>query len=776
VATLGVAIVLLSALGWMARERAYRQDRAEALAALQSPANAQALAISTAVDGLKGQVASVLSSGDVDGPDSAMCTGKLALVARIAAKPVSLAVLHRDGSVVCASNPALQSPRVWSAFAGYLLSLTPAGPPVVAPGTRDLLSGEPAVAVAVAMAGTSPPALFAATVPYTSIFGDPSSSIPPGAEYLLLSADRATVYLRVPPGTVRPGDPTGPAGVSRPLPAGTTGVTGVDGVPRLYREATVAGRGWHVLIGMPAERAMATAHSHLRRNGAAGLATVAVVVALGFLLFRALVRPVRRLRATIEAAGTDSTARARAEGPAEIAALAEAFNATAAQRQQLEAQLSHQALHDPLTGLPNRALLSDRLANALARQARTGECVAVCFLDLDRFKIVNDGRGHPAGDTLLVSLAARLTAAVRPSDTVARFGGDEFVIIIDGVNDARAVLERAQDLIDAMAQPFVLDGEAVHLSGTVGVAVSTGRETGDDLIRNADAAMYAAKGKERGSCALYDEGMHTTALSRLETERDLRRALESRELVNHYQPKCSLATGRIVGAEALVRWSHPQRGLVLPADFIPVAEEIGLIVPVGDWVLTRACFQLAAWRRDGRGSLGISVNLSRRQLSSPGFPERVAQIIAEAGIDAADVTLELTESSLLGDAGAVADRLAAVRAIGIKVSIDDFGTGYSSLAYLRALPVDEIKIDRSFINDLPHDKGAQAVVASIVHLGHALGLTVVAEGVESQAQLDQVRKLGCDLAQGFHLSPPLPADALNRLRLSKAQLAPAPTA
>jgi diguanylate cyclase (GGDEF)-like protein len=522
---------------------------------------------------------------------------------------------------------------------------------------------------------------------------------------------------------------------------------------------------------LPTAVALAPARAHLRSNLGLAAATVLVVVLLGVLLYHALVRPVRHLRATIEAAGSDSTARARAEGPAEIAALAEAFNATASRRQQLEGQLSHQALHDPLTGLPNRALLSDRLGTALTRQARTGERVAVCFLDLDRFKVLNDGRGHPAGDALLVALAKRLSSAVRASDTVARFGGDEFVVVIDGVTDNEAALERARALVDAMTPPFLLNGDAVHMSGTVGVAISTGHETADELVRNADSAMYMAKTRERGSCALYDDRMHTAALSRLETERDLHRALSARELVNHYQPVCSVETGAIVGAEALVRWSHPERGMVAPADFIPVAEETGLIVPLGDWVLANACGQLAAWLRDGLGPLRVAVNVSARQLAAPGFPDRVAEILAESGIDAADLTLELTEGSLLGDTGTVIERLAALRGIGVHVSIDDFGTGYSSLAYLRALPVDEIKIDRSFVNDLPHDRGARAVVASIVHLGHALGLTVVAEGVESEAQLDQVRELGCDFSQGFYSGPPVQAEAVHR-RLPRALLTP----
>jgi diguanylate cyclase (GGDEF)-like protein len=582
------------------------------------------------------------------------------------------------------------------------------------------------------------------------------------------------VYTRFPAGPVEAGQLTHGSGVSRPLPPGPVSVTGADGVRRIYRDATVAGRGWHVLVGMRPERALAGARERLRRNLGLALATVVIVTVLGLLLYRALVRPVRRLRATIEAAGSDSTARARAEGPAEIAALAEAFNATAAQRQQLEGQLSHQALHDPLTGLPNRALLSDRVATAVARQDRTGERVAVCFLDLDRFKIVNDGRGHPAGDSLLVALATRLASAVRASDTVARFGGDEFVVVIDGVADSQAALERAHGLIAAMEEPFVLDGETVHLSGSVGVAVSTGGETGDELIRNADAAMYTAKANGRGRCALYGEDMHRTALSRLETERDLRQALAAGQLVNHYQPKCSLSTGAMVGAEALVRWSHPVRGLVRPADFIPVAEETGLIVPLGEWVLATACHQLAPWRGDGHVPMGIAVNVSPRQLSAPGFPEHVAALIEAAQMDPCDVTLELTESSLLADTGAVAELLAAVRATGAKVSIDDFGTGYSSLAYLRALPLDEIKIDRSFIHDLPHDRGARAVVSSIVHLGHALGLSVVAEGVETKDQCDLVRELECDLAQGYYFSPAVQFNALHRLRLSGGQLLAVP--
>jgi len=776
VATFGVATLLISLLGWMAAARAYGQDRSDAIARLRTVAGRQADAITGAISGLRASVAAVLNSDDVDGPDSGTCTNKLALVARVQVVPVSLGVLRADGSVVCASDPRLRVPAAWAPFGDQLPTIARDGRTLVFPGMHDLLSGDPTVGALVAIAGTSPPAFFAATLPYSSVFGAPGSSIPAGAEYLLLSPDRSTVYIRVPAGNVHGGYPTGNAGVSRPLPPGATSVTGVDGVPRIYQDVVVPTRGWHVLVGMPPAQALGPARSHLKRNTALAVSTVVVVILLGLLLYRALVRPVRRLRATIEAAGSDSTARALAEGPSEIAALAEAFNATAAQRQQLEAQLSHQALHDPLTGLPNRALLSDRLTTALNRQARTGEPVAVCFLDLDRFKIVNDGRGHPTGDRLLVALAARLASAVRPSDTVARFGGDEFVIVIDGVSDAGAALERAQRIIDAMAQPFDLDGETVHLSGTVGVAVSTGGETGDDLIRNADAAMYTAKGKERGTCAVYDPTMHTTALSRLETERDLRRALAAHELVNHYQPVCSLSTGRVVAVEALVRWAHPTRGLVRPSDFIPVAEETGLIAPIGEWVLAAACRQVAAWRRGGRDPVGVAVNVSPRQLSAPGFPDRVAALVSAAGIDPSDVTLELTENTLLGDTGAVTERLAALRAIGVKVSIDDFGTGYSSLAYLRALPVDEIKIDRSFINDLPADRGARAVVASIVHLGHALGLTVVAEGVETQDQLDLARELGCDLAQGFLISAPVAPDALHRLRTLRAQPAAAPNA
>ncbi|HVW32364.1 MAG TPA: EAL domain-containing protein, partial [Acidimicrobiia bacterium] len=627
----------------------------------------------------------------------------------------------------------------------------------------DPLTGHPSVTVALPVDGPDGQVGVLAAVLYTdSTPLDLPAGAPEAMVLIEVSPDRSLVLGTSADAPVKAGPVTAPW-LSRPLPHGGQTLVDVDGVTRLYREVTAPGVGWHLLAGLPRSVALGPAERELHRNLWLALAVLLLVVGLGLNLQRSLARPARRLRAAIEAAGTDDGVRAPVEGPAEMAAVAEAFNATIARRRELEQELVHQALHDPLTGLPNRALLADRLNQAVARRARHGGAVLVAFMDLDRFKVINDSKGHPAGDALLVALARRLETTLRAGDTVARFGGDEFVVVsegADGPGEAKAIAER---LAAALKEPFAVAGEEIRITGSVGVAVGRGGESGDDLIRNADAAMYEAKERERGGWALYRDRIHSGVMSRLETECELHRALEQEAFQVHYQPKYSLASADVVGVEALVRWLHPTRGLVSPADFIPICEETGLILPLGDWVLGEAARQSQSWRVNDGLHIAVSVNLSARQLMQPDLTRRVEAVLTRTGLDPADLCLEITEGTLLVDMTAAVRHLTALRGLGVRVSIDDFGTGYSSLAYLRTLPLDELKIDRSFVTSVADDPAAAAIVASVVSLGHALGLVVVAEGAETAEQLAALRELGCDLAQGYHLGRPAPAGQLTPL-------------
>ena len=435
-------------------------------------------------------------------------------------------------------------------------------------------------------------------------------------------------------------------------------------------------------------------------------------------------------------------------------------------RKRAERALAHQALHDHLTGLPNRVLLHDRLSLALARCARTDCHVAVVFLDLDRFKVINDSLGHEAGDRMLVTSARRLRDSLRPADTVARFGGDEFVVLCDELEDVTEATRVAQRLSDALAEPVMEGGEELRVAASVGIAVATsGLPTPEELLRDADAAMYRAKDRGRGRFEIFDEAMRARAMGRLQIENGLRRALRNDELRVFYQPVVSVTTGQIVGTEALVRWEHPDRGLLEPAEFITVAEECGLIIPLGRWVLEQACRQAQRWNTRGGGAVEVAVNLSSRQLLQPDLVEQVRAMVSESGVDPElmHMCLEITESVMMDDAVVTMRTLERLKELGVRIAVDDFGTGYSSLAYLSRFAVDVLKIDRSFVAGLGARDQSRAIVASIVELGHALGLEVVAEGVETEEQLDLLREVGCDLAQGFLLARPQPADRVTAL-------------
>ncbi|HEX6368471.1 MAG TPA: EAL domain-containing protein [Longimicrobium sp.] len=435
-------------------------------------------------------------------------------------------------------------------------------------------------------------------------------------------------------------------------------------------------------------------------------------------------------------------------------------------RRAMEERLRHEALHDPLTGLPNRRMLMERLSAALDRGRRRGGGPALLFMDLDRFKVVNDSLGHPVGDQLLTAVAERLRRCAADADTVARFGGDEFAVLLE-TGSAAAALRTAEGIQRALAAPVGLDGYEVVTSASIGIAVATAQTDGPEaLLRSADAAMYRAKARGPGGCEVYDRAMHALALARLRTETELRRALGRGEITPHYQPIVSLATGRISGVEALARWRHPERGWVQPGEFVGVAEESGAILELGRRVLLQACRDAGAWARALGREVGVSVNLSVKQLAQADLVDQVRRTLDETGCDPARLRLEITESVLVENAEGAASTLARLKELGLRVLMDDFGTGYSSLSALHRLPVDGLKVDRSFVAAMGRDGRAGELVASVVALAHALGLEVVAEGIERPDQLAGLRALGCDAAQGFLFSPAVDAASLQRLLAS----------
>jgi diguanylate cyclase (GGDEF)-like protein/PAS domain S-box-containing protein len=433
----------------------------------------------------------------------------------------------------------------------------------------------------------------------------------------------------------------------------------------------------------------------------------------------------------------------------------------------LQAELKHAAFHDTLTGLANRALFHDRVDHALDVSQRHDHRVAVLFVDLDGFKTVNDGLGHAAGDALLVGVAERFTGCLRPGDTIARLGGDEFGLLLEDVGEPSVAVSIAQRMLDALAEAFDVAGNETFVSASIGIRVSDASATSaGTLLRDADAAMYAAKAAGKGRYRLFETAMHQSAVHDLELRAELQRAIERAQFTLHYQPLVSLATGTVQGVEALIRWQHPRRGLVAPAVFIGAAEETGLINPIGRWVLREACTQARAWRdrRPGGQPLTMAVNVSVRQLRDADLVDDVRAALHASGIDPRSLVLEITESTLVDDVDDVVRQLSALKALGVQIAVDDFGTGYSSLSYLRRLPIDVLKIDRSFVDGVVGaDSEGTTFVRSIVDLAHSLGLETVAEGIEQAAQLEHLRTTGCDYGQGYLFAHPAPASEIERL-------------
>jgi diguanylate cyclase (GGDEF)-like protein/PAS domain S-box-containing protein len=431
------------------------------------------------------------------------------------------------------------------------------------------------------------------------------------------------------------------------------------------------------------------------------------------------------------------------------------------ERKRAEEQLLRDAFYDPLTGLPNRVLFMDRLRTALRVRRVHERLLAVVFLDVDRFKFVNDSLGHLAGDELLKSVARRLQSCLRPGDTVARFGGDEFTLLLDNLSNVGHATRVADRIRVALSRPFHLEGQDIFASASMGIALSSAVNEAEDLVRDADNAMYRAKATGRARYELFDAEMHKRAVLLLRLESELRRAIERQEFRVYYQPIVSLASGRLASFEALIRWQHPERGVVEPAEFIPLAEETGLIIPIGEWVLQEVCRQMRVWgATPGMGPIAVSANLSTRQFAQPDLVSRVRDAMGEAGPQAGHLRLEVTESAVMENATAAARLLTDLKGLGIELSIDDFGTGHSSLSALHELPIDTLKIDRSFIGRMDSGASDAEIVRTIVALAHNLKMNVVAEGVETAQQATRLRDLGCEFGQGYYFSRPLPEGAV----------------
>lgn len=434
------------------------------------------------------------------------------------------------------------------------------------------------------------------------------------------------------------------------------------------------------------------------------------------------------------------------------------------ERKRFEGELIHMAHHDALTGLPNRTLFFDRLRQGLYKRERSGKMLAVVYLDLDRFKIINDTLGHHTGDQLLREVATRLRRVIRKADTISRLGGDEFTIIVDEIATSADALLVADKILDIFSAAFRLEGHEMFVTASMGVTLyPNDGDTAEKLLKNADTAMYHAKEEGRNSYRFFSEEMNLRVSERLSMETGLRHALARDEFLLHYQPRVNTATGRIVGVEALIRWRHPEKGLILPDAFIPLAEETGLIVPIGEWVLRSACAQASAWRQAGFAQLTISVNISCRQFIQDNLTASIRCILRESALEPSCLELEITESLIMINPEKAVRLLNELKEMGISIAIDDFGTGYSSLSLLKRLPADILKVDKSFIAGIPGNTSDQTLVTTIINMGHNLGLGLVAEGVENEAQLHFLEERGCREVQGYFFSKPLPAESLQRL-------------
>jgi diguanylate cyclase (GGDEF)-like protein len=493
----------------------------------------------------------------------------------------------------------------------------------------------------------------------------------------------------------------------------------------------------------------------------------AALLLVGLLVARSITRPLQAIvTATAEMVQGNYDRRAKPSPIRELNDLAKMVNYLAQDLEIQLAKLGRMAYRDPVSNLPNRSLFMERLTKALAKADQQGTAVAVMFLDLDNFKVINDSLGHQAGDQMLVAVAQRLRTSMRPDDTVARLGGDEFTILLENATDVEDATRLADRIAERFQVPFNVGGHDVFSTVSIGIALSTpGQTQPDELLRDADVAMYRAKTSGKAHYAVFDRSMNAQAMERLELELDMRRAIGQDEFRVYYQPIVQLETGKITEVEALVRWEHPQRGLVSPAQFIPLAEETGLIVAIGEWVLETACRQAVVWQTlyPNNAPQVMSVNLSARQFQQPKLVETVAEVLRTTGLEPHRLKLEITESVMMADMEGTIATLHKLRGLGARLAIDDFGTGYSSLAYLKRFPIDTLKIDKSFVNELGRDPESTAIVHAVLAFAKALSLTTTAEGVQTIQQLQHLRSLDCERGQGYFFARPLTSEALAAL-------------
>jgi diguanylate cyclase (GGDEF)-like protein len=672
-----------------------------------------------------------------------------------------LDLVRADGTVVCSSLSETGAPAGAShAGAAWLDEALGSEGPVTSRTVTDATTGRSSIVIATRLVkGTEPIGVVAYVLRSDGVAAALGKTYGGPQHFQYTVSEPAK-------GVIRSTSATG-AGTERRLGhtgfAATRGTwNGLDGREKLYESAAVPRLGWRVHAGVPVGTVTGTARAMLLRLAGVAAVSLLALAAMAWFVHRRIVRPLRSITAEIVAAREHQLpSPVHVQGPAEVSLLADEFNSMLEARLGYEALLSEQALHDDLTGLPNRALVRDRLEQSLRRMDSESGQAAVLFVDLDRFKVINDSLGHPAGDALLRQVAHRIADTLRTSDTIGRFGGDEFIVVCEEVADTVDAVDVARRIEFALDEPFPVGGTEVTVTASIGIAIAGEDDRNpDEMIRRADIAMYHAKERHRG-WELFDDDLRDRANGRLEVEQELRGAIGRGEIHVHYQPIWDLATDRLSGIEALARWNHPERGPIPPGTFIPVAEETGLIASIGDLVLRQACTHAAQLNRDGH-DLEVAVNVSVLQLTED-FPNVVKDAVQRAGLDPTKLVLEITESSLVQVLGPGADTLARLRALGCSIAIDDFGTGYSSLSYLQHFTIDVLKVDRSFVDQLGRDRRTNALVNAIVTMARSLDLTVVAEGVETIEQLVDLRRLDCTHAQGYLLARPMPFDEVRRL-------------
>jgi diguanylate cyclase (GGDEF)-like protein len=718
----------------------------------------------------------------VEGLDSEACSARLAALLRDLPSYANLGLATPDGTVACSAVP-LPGPVSIADRPYFQRTLA----------TRDLgvgeyqvgrITGRPTVNLGYPVLdarGSVQGVVFAAIdLAWLSDLAI-TTRLPVGAELLVIDG-AGTVLSRYPEAgwSGRSLHGTALAPLLSIAHDGTVAASGLDGVPRLYSVTPLdpALGGTRLALGLP----QAVVYAEVRALARAALLLAAVagaaLILAWFGLDRVLLRPVARLLAATHRLGAGDL-RARSGLPHsghELHQLARSFDAMAEALAQREDEIRHQALHDPLTGLPNRTLFMDRLRHALARVGGQS-AVAVVLLNLDRFTLINDSLGHAAGDELLRAVARRLATALPLTTTLARFGGDEFALLLEPPATAQEALATVERLRAALRPPFSIAGHELVGSASFGVSLSTSLAadgapvTAEALVRAAAVAVSRAKARGGSQTVLFDPSMGAQAAERLDLEADLRRALERQELCLYYQPEVDLASGQIVGMEALVRWQHPARGLIPPTRFIPLAEETGLIVPIGRWVRETACRQLRQWQaRFPDRHLVMSVNVSARELAEPALADEVLTVLRATGVEPTHLRLEITETAVMQHEEQALTTLAAIRTIGVQVAVDDFGTGYCSLAYLQRFAPNTLKVDQAFVRGLVHDPRTAAIVQAVVTLAHVLHMDVTAEGVETLEHRHRVRRLGCDRGQGYLFAKPLPVGAMSALLAARAPL------